>query len=710
MTTMSRVQNPSAGTILNVTAGERVQTSFDFFNEAPDPQAFHLEVGGLPNEWTFGVGPQARQMAAASGGGALRLQLAPPLHAQPGDYPLQARVICAGSVVQETALILRVSPGAASTSTTSNAATPPDFHPGVAAVVPPTIAPPANANGHPPSPQARDSQTPISPPVISPPVVAPPSTPPTVAPQPITPTPTPTPTPRQDEALPIVDLRGPGTPPPSDVEAAPPPSEASVLDARDGAVLSVRPGETLLLRFGFFNDGARERTFVTDEDRSLPSEWISLVQEAVNISPGGSGEVSVRLTPPLGAEPGEYPFAVRIGPLGGVLAPRNLILSVVALPAVRLKAKSEMVKTGPFSGAADFALSVESIGNADTAFRVSVKDLDAPDDAATPDGSVPDIYETPHWSYNFDREMATLQSPAQNRAPQPEPIRLRVQRKGAWWLGWRETHRLRVSAVPVTDANNGGKPGNSLDLTLSHWRLHPTPLVLLLPLLFFGTLLMSRGAGEVSITNAQYQDADGRYWIVRPAGTKKDVALQWSAFRLAPLRLNVKRDRTFVANPLRLGSGSYHDQISVSSADRRADYSFNVRPMLGLSAGTDALASFVFTRGDTPLEVSDARGARQSGADVTVSVPQQGVAALKLRNMARQKFRLDWWMVKSLDADSPFRFQYIKRVGSLEPFGRDTESLLFTRNPAGTGDTDTVVLVNTDANRPVLTVHLQAAP
>ena len=110
-----------------------------------------------------------------------------------------------------------------------------------------------------------------------------------------------------------------------------------------------------------------------DEDRSLPDDWITLVQDQVNLTRNGQGDVSLRLSPPLNAEPGDYPFAVTLGPQGGILTPRSLTLTVQATPAVKLTTKEKSVKIGPIGSFADFHLTAESAGNADTAFRVAVQ-------------------------------------------------------------------------------------------------------------------------------------------------------------------------------------------------------------------------------------------------------------------------------------------------------------------------------------------------
>ncbi|MBC8064147.1 MAG: hypothetical protein H7Y17_04910, partial [Chlorobia bacterium] len=224
------------------------------------------------------------------------------------------------------------------------------------------------------------------------------------------------------------------------------PADHVFANPKEGTVLYARPGETILVRFSVSNDQSGVRTYVLQEDRSLDSDWIALVRDQVNITPGGTGDVAFLLKPPIHAEPASYPFAVSFGILGKPLSNCYLTLTVQAAPAVTVEAKKSAVSVGPFSKRVPFELQVASAGNSDTAYRLSVID-DSPAPDGKPQEPVP-IYETPTWQYLFDKEIDTIASPSAGRTPPPMPHRLTLQRKGIWWFGWREKHAVKLATLP----------------------------------------------------------------------------------------------------------------------------------------------------------------------------------------------------------------------------------------------------------------------
>jgi hypothetical protein len=672
------------------------------------------------------VGEPCSTWAAASGSGCVRLTLTPPRDAMPGDYPFRAAMVSGGAVVGSgpVALLLRVTPAAqqapaiepvrvddpeavvppvtpvkratrARTETTSGEAG--DSTPGPArriaarkaAVQEPAVsAPEPPVVNQAPAPDPAVIPLPADPPVDSrlTPAVVPPSEP--------------------EEDLPVIDY---DSHPHHDEEderhddEETEPAEPSLIDPQDGTIIALCPGETRWVRFTFVNDSAQERTYILDEDRSLELGWISLVQDQVNLTRNGRGEVSIRLTPPKNAEPGDYPFLVTVGLQGGTLTPISLTLSVLATPAVRLSAKTATVSVGPAGCDVDFPLTVDSAGNADTAFRIAVKSPTARANAAEPAG--PEfIYETAQWRYLFDRELDTLRSPSSGRAPQPAPIRLKLRRRGIWWFGFRESHQVRVSAAPVTDPSNGGKAGNTVDLTAVRWRIVPFPWFVFVPLLLLLTIYLSGGASSVDVPGA-YQDESGQYWVVNPAGDEKNLDLEWKAAPLALLRLTGHNGRTPILNKVKVGGGIYADKVAVSNEQRRVINDYRISRLVG-GGDRDALVSFVFTRSDTPLLVTDAVTRQPlTGNDISVTVPAQGYARVDLRNMSPQSTRIDWWLTKGLQDSSPFKLLYSKNEGSIEEGG--VEHLLISRNPNGPeGAADRIVFVTTDANRPVVTINL----
>ena len=361
------------------------------------------------------------------------------------------------------------------------------------------------------------------------------------------------------------------------------PADHVFANPKEGTVLYARPGESILVRFSVSNDQPGVRTFVLQEDRSLDSEWIQLVRDQVNITPGGSGDLAFMLRPPIHAEPASYPFAVSFGVLGKPLSNCYLILTVQAAPAVTLEARKNAVSVGPLSRSVPFEIQVESAGNADTAYRLAVID-DSPGPDGKPQDPVP-VYETTSWQYLFDKEIDTLQSPSAGRTPPPMPHRLRLQRKGTWWFGWREKHKIKVATVPVTDQKNNLKPGNILELTGSRWRIFPLPMFLMVPLAAIALILLGSGGSNLRVTNGVQGD-DGAFYVL---GTEFNqgqlpIKLKWEAPIYAMLRLN-RQDQ---------GKQSRVEAARLSAEDKTAVQSYGQAQKIGYN-----LASKFFGSGIT---------------------------------------------------------------------------------------------------------------
>lgn len=606
-----------------------------------------------------------------------------------------------------------------------------------------------------PAPKPEPKPTPVQKtPIIEPkPTPAPVTPKPTPVQQtPVTPTPRPTPTPGVTPSSvtprPAPQPSRPAPPPPEeeavlvdynphataggtpiaydDDEEEKEVTEPFLMDPKDGTLIPLRPGERMLLRFPFTNLGSREQTYILDEDRSLEDGWLTLVQDQVNLTRNGTGELSFRLTPPENAEPGDYPLSITLGPQGGQLMSRSLILSVLATPAVELKTKTPTVKVGPAAKFLEFPLSVENAGNADTAFRIAVKapETDAPTDGA-PTGSG-DIYETPQWRYLFDKELESLRSPATGREPRPVPITLRVRPKGAWWFGFKQTHKFRVAAVPVTEPTNCGKPGNSLELTAIRSRWLPFPALFLLLLIPISMLFFSGGASDLTVTgvnNTQYTQVNtggalngNAYWIVEPTNSNtKPVHLAWEARPLALLRLTgslVGQENQPTISRAVSGSGTFDDKQTVSSANPKLDFHYRLSRLVG-GADRDAVVHYIYTSPNTPLIVTSSSSATPiKGNTITLAVPSDSRKAAKLvfKNGTTQQLRLNRWIAQDLAKDSPFKFLYSKVEASLD-IGQ-SEQIPIQRNTASQdwGQKDQIVFVTTDAGRPILTVNLVPGP
>lgn len=326
---------------------------------------------------------------------------------------------------------------------------------------------------------------------------------------------------------------------PEEVEdvAAAYPSDHQFANPKEGTVLYARPGETILVRFSVSNDQGGVRTYVLQEDRSLPNEWIQLVRDQVNITPGGTGDVAFLLKPPIHAEPASYPFSVSFGVLGKPLSSCYLTLTVQATPAVTVGTKKSLVSVGPISRRVPFEFQVDSAGNADTAYRLTVID-DSPAPDGTPQEPVP-IYETPTWQYLIDKEIDTLVSPTAGRTPPAMPHRMFMVRKGTWWFGWREKHTVKVATVPVTDQRNNEKPGNVISITGARWRIFPLPMFLMIPLMFIALVMLGSGGDNLRVANG-IQGDDGAFYVIgtEPNQNELPVHLKWSSPVYALLKLN----------------------------------------------------------------------------------------------------------------------------------------------------------------------------
>ncbi len=743
------LRNPAAGAVLAVRAGEQLAAEFEFVNDSPDVAVFDLQIEGLPgHDWLNVDQGRYSATAAASGVGSVLLVLDPPASAAVGEYPFFVTIVSGGAPIGQgkIPLVLRVDAAAARPAQRAprKVETPIPEPDGEAETVAPLLpplqetieqpppkpkrqaAPKQVVEEAPPPAEAEEPKVVLRPgtrrvePEPEPEIEAEPepepeirptaqsATPPQAMPT-SRPTPTPQPVPLpQDEAeenLPVVDYSTHASSQAEDDQDYEEPAitERSVLDPIEGSIFTLFPGDTILVRFSFINDSPNERTYILDEDRSLETGWISLVQDQVNLTRNGRGEVSLRLSPPRNAEPGDYPFTVTTGLQGGALSSLPLTLSVQAMPAVKLSAKQPLVSMGPLTTTADFQILVDSAGNADTAFRIGVKNPESTAESAG--AQKPDIiYETKEWRYLFDREMEDLRSPSYGRAPQAVPIRLRLHRRGPWWFGFRESHTVRVAAVPVTEPGNNNKPGNTVELTARRWRFLPVPLGVLLPIAVLAMLFFSQGARTVEVENA-YHDPQGQYWVVNPPGDQKKFVLDWDAPSFIPLHLSATNAGQVLLSQNIIGSGSYAATMPVSSQDRRVNLVYRINRMFG-GGERDATVALIYTRTDTPLVFTDANAHQDlTGSTITLAVPTTGYARLDLKNASVQFNRVDWWMADTLDTNGPFSFLYNKDSGSIEPGG--TEHFLIKRNPGAAPDaTDDIVFVTTDATRPVVTVNL----
>ncbi len=439
-------------------------------------------------------------------------------------------------------------------------------------------------------------------------------------------------------------------------QAPAPMADRVVLDPKDGTVISLRPGETGLVCFRFSNiipSGQRpeSRTYVLQEDRALPSDWIRLVQDQVNVTPNGTGELRVLLTPPKSAEPANYPFTLSSGPYGMALTPCGLILNVQAVPSVSLRSKESASTTGPFGRNCDFELTVENSGNADSAYRVSVKDPQVDRDEYGVPTAPDDLHEVPHWRYLFDRELDSLVTPSSAKTRQPNVHRLRLHRRGVWWLGWKESHRVRVAAFPVTDPANGKKTGNAIDVTAKRWRIFPLPWFLMAPLTIAALVLLGSGSGPIIVTNAFDGEGDQKYILGsdKPEATGEMAVLaEWDAPIYAWLSVTKTEDGRSSSID-EASKTTIADKVAVTDYGDKKVVEYSVRPVL-LPSGQRATVRFVPQKSDdilrlfaggvqiqgTPIEQPYAGDSQKvRGLEYLVAVPAGGVT-LTFQNITRR--------------------------------------------------------------------------
>lgn len=508
------------------------------------------------------------------------------------------------------------------------------------------------------------------------------------------------------------------------VEEAPPPNVLE--DPKDGSVLALRPGETLLVKFPITNEATTTTTYIIDHDHTpLVEEWIELSPDQINLPRNGKGELGFRITPPLSARPGEYSFAVLFGRVGAAQTTRGLILSVLPTPAVKLFTATPQVKVGPFARPVDFELKVTGDGNSDTAFRIAAKEPPVASGSAARVG--PDeLYETTHWRYLFNKEVDNVGVEERSPNPRQAAIQFRVLRKGTWWFGFKEKHKVRVEAVPVTDPTNCGKKANVVELTALRWRLTPFPAVVMLPLLFLLYLLLAGGASDLRVTNPTYQDPKtNKYYIVTsnedesvPENERKKwkCALEWEAspWNLLRLRGGVKGAKS-TSSSLQFGDGTYTDLVRMGEQSW-VEYEYVINRFWGGGNGHPVDIMLVRAEKGRKLKLTAQVGNSETVLTpdkgvVELRVPRQGTVHLKMTNVSQPAdLEVQYLLVKDLSSTSPFKFNFaLQGIGSINPQGYKPIALEMNKNNAteySSSSDNEFILITTSADLPLLKVKL----
>jgi hypothetical protein len=317
-----------------------------------------------------------------------------------------------------------------------------------------------------------------------------------------------------------------------------------------------------------------------------------------------------------------------------------------------------------------------------------------------------------------------------------------------WWWGFRESERVRVQVVPVTDEDNGGREGNALEVEAVRWRPWPVPLRLLLPFGVLPLLLLTGGPSNVMVDNPAYVSDSDTHWIVGELNAGK-VATQvrWQAPLLSLITVSGTGEDPIAT---RWARSPQTIDATFPAGKRSAFNVYKVDRLIGGGA-EEVKARFVAARDDTPLFVTDVEnstlkggklpdlnrpGTNLPGEVLEVNVPTTGPYILQLSNLAEEDLALNYWVAKRPggafivdDLNSEGSLRSSKLFGlSADPRGKkstgsppDTKVVrndpraglsvvqrikLWRGRGSNIGDKDELVLITTDKYRPVLHIKL----
>lgn len=410
--------------------------------------------------------------------------------------------------------------------------------------------------------------------------------------------------------------------------------EQVVRNPQETTVYSLRPGTSLVVAVTVKNEDTARRalrySLTWDEptrNDAAKRAMIELIRPELNLIHGAEGELYARVSVPKGADPATVSIGFLVGP-DGYLKPVGLRVRIEPIPAVTLSAAKAEVKTSPFPKFyVDFELTVGQLGNSDTAFRITVVNPEVRIKTPTgyPTGDNAAVYESGVWRYSLDRELDNLKSAGFGNKPAPVPVRLRVERRGAWWWGRKESQTVTVRAVPVTDTLNGGQAGNEVTLTAVRARPTPFPPILLLVLLLLLWPIFGGRPTDLSVANADAQAGAHEYWVVKE-GDKLSATVKWTnPFLMAA---NLTADG---GNAQKAGLSQGVVTANVSEREPYKVVTVGAKSPLGL--GETIRIHFLRARPDTPLFVLSPtlKPDPESKID-TLRVPKSGVARLFLWN------------------------------------------------------------------------------
>jgi hypothetical protein len=251
----------------------------------------------------------------------------------------------------------------------------------------------------------------------------------------------------------------------------------------------------------------------------------------------------------------------------------------------------------------------------------------------------------------------------------------------------------------VTDRANGGKPGNTADLTAVRWRLLPLPGFVLAPLALCALILLGGTANDLRVANPTYEAPDGIHYVVAvPQNNVVKARLTWTAPWYALLRLTGGGESGGLAR-----SPEEIRAVFTEASQRSVQREYRVTSPLGSSRS--AKVRFVRARQDTPLKIDGAQ--RTEDGSYIMAVPADGVARLTLSNGAAQDNRINCWVAKR-----PGRgYQVLDLLDefSLDPAARSGQPRVIKVRASEPSGPDELVFVTTDAAHSVITVKMVAA-
>lgn len=528
----------------------------------------------------------------------------------------------------------------------------------------------------------------------------------------------------------------------ADANAAPRFTDPVIRNPQETAVYPLKPGGALVVALTIRNDDPAKRALrfslnLDDATRGDTAKraMVELIRPELNVDAGAEGELYARIAVPKGADPAVVGIGFLVGP-DGRPKPAGLRIRIEPVPAVTLTAAKSDVKTGPLpKGYVDFDLTVGQAGNSDTAFRIAAVDPEIPQTlpGGFPSGANTAVYESGVWRYTLDREVENLKSPGFGRKPDPVKIRLRVERKGAWWWGLKESRALTVRAVPVTDPLNGGQTGNEIKLNAVRARPVPFPPALLLLLFLVLFPIFGGSPSRLTVLNADYDDvrqengrAQPEYYVVRAAENGEEITanVEWKN----PLFVAASLNANAGATARKTGRSKGAVSMTVDRANRHKVTTISA--LNPLRIGETAIVHLIAARSDTPLSIAASGNVKdkETGArilKVKRSNNGDGITRLVLANVAKTDNRLFIYVIKqpktynidglTLDGiknltisetEYTRRLQTAMQTGNWEVVPREPMQVKIKRNPSVEPREEDLVLATTDAARPIYRIKL----